>query len=127
MVSSKMSARRGILKRPPVCKSGPIVIPPPHFTIFIRPISVSVDTDQDVDVHIYACNSNFPEADPLNAVVTVVRGLWTLGFVPRNCRDWGGVYTAPATSGPDQLKVVVQWDDGYVGVVRMLVDVTDPP
>lgn len=126
MASNKLSSRRGFLKRPPVCKEGPITLPPPRIELFFTPKVLVLEIEETKPFTVFVYNHSLPLGDNvfLQLSGTEYDPEWI--YEPKNGETGTSSYMAPGDPGQFQIKCVAKFSDDHVAIAFMTVNVTPP-
>jgi hypothetical protein len=122
--SNKLSARRGFLKRPPVCKKSPTGAPDPDLDIYWEHPELSTSAHAAIANALFARNTRYADGDPLTVVIRPQAGTWRWNSDPLNGLLNGGEWTAPGTPGIYWVRATVTWPDTSRAISVFRITVT---
>ncbi|KKM79863.1 hypothetical protein LCGC14_1345710 [marine sediment metagenome] len=114
MPSNSLSERRGLLRRPIVCRKGPPPSPPtptPTIDCYLHPTAYTAFMGEDVALDLWCFNSDYGPMQNVAAAYFATGGTITGPNPITNDLPSPGNWAAPFTPGFYDLKAVYTWPD----------------
>ncbi len=128
MTSNALSKRRGLLKRPPVCKASPVAPPSSCVCTLTAVQSAPFYTNTPITLILQACNPRYSDDSIITPTLHADIGTFAPPVPIVNCvgDDRTGWDTGP-TPGDGRLAFSLLWPDGLTCSAQLPVTVEEAP